>query len=252
MSSRFQAAWQKLRPQPRFRDPVVDFQISATSPQALAAEPLHRSRRGPFTSQHGNYVSLHLGGSTTDGVHAIMDRTAPDQLVFSYTQIMAGFTRFVHAPAAVGMLGLGGGSLAKHCYKCLPQARIVVAEISPEVIALRHQFFIPNDDARFSVLETDGAAFVERSRTTFDVLLIDAYDEDGYPSHLGTSRFYHHCRRALVPQGVLVLNYSGAAWKLGSRRLSRVFRRQTVFYHCPDGDNVVAFATNGPLPAVVR
>jgi hypothetical protein len=36
------------------------------------------------------------------------------------------------------LIGLGGGSLVKYCYRNLPGTRIVVIEIDPEVIALRN------------------------------------------------------------------------------------------------------------------
>ena len=248
LSSYLQGIWRKFRAEPRFRDPVSDFHISATSPQALLEAPPIRSLHGPYLSEHGNYVSLHLGGSTADGVHAIMDRTAPVDLVFSYTQIMAGFERFGSAPRTIAMLGLGGGSLAKHCYHRFPETRIVVAEISPEVIALRRHFLIPEDDGRFSVLRTEGARFVKQSREAFDVLLIDAFDEAGHLPHFGTTAFYRDCLRALTAEGVLVLNFSGDTWRNCFRRLDKAFRHQIVLYRCPDGDNIIAFATKHPLP----
>jgi spermidine synthase len=49
------------------------------------------------------------------------------------------------------MIGLGGGSLVKYCHHHLPGARVSVAEISPEVIALRDRFRIPPDDERLEV-----------------------------------------------------------------------------------------------------
>ena len=207
-----------------------------------------RNLPGPYLFAHGDYLSLHLGNSTTDGVHATMDRTAPDHLVFSYTQIMAGFFRFQPTPHRIGLLGLGGGSLAKYCFRRFPEARITVAEISPDVIALRRSFFIPDDGERFSVVHTDGVAFVQGSRCAFDVLLVDAFDESGHLPRFGTRAFYRSCFRALTDRGVLVLNFSGEAWQSCLPRLSRTFGKRIVLYHCPDGDNVIAFATRCPLP----
>lgn len=236
-------------PQPRLRDPSVDFDVVPTDQNALAAAPVYRGLPGPYLSEHGIFVSLHLGGSTADGVHAIMDKSAPSDLVFSYTRIMAGFSRFHPKPRTIGMLGLGGGSLAKHCYREYQDATIVVAEISAEVIALRHLFHIPDDDSRFSVLNTEGSTLVEQSCDRFDVLLIDAFDEAGQLPHLSTRSFYQACHRALTPAGVLVLNFSGETWKTALLRLNRVFGGRSVLYCCPDGDNTIAFATKGSLPS---
>ncbi|MFN2975910.1 fused MFS/spermidine synthase [Terriglobus aquaticus] len=232
---------------PCFRDPVLDFGITATSPLALEHAPEVRHGCGAYVSEHGNYLSLYLGGSTVDGVHAVMDCTAPAELVFSYTQIMAGFSRFVPHPHHIGMLGLGGGSLAKHCYEAFPESRITIAEISPEVIGLRGRFLIPDDDERLCVLLADGAKLVANSRDRFDVLLVDAFNEGGHMDHLGTVRFYRNCHRALTPSGILVLNFSGDAWQGSLSALHRLFRDQVVLYRCPDGDNVIAFAGKATL-----
>lgn len=44
------------------------------------------------------------------------------------------------------MIGLGGGSMPKWCYHQLPATDITVIEISPIVISLREQFYIPADN----------------------------------------------------------------------------------------------------------
>lgn len=233
----------------RFRDPVLDFGIRATPVQAIEHDPVTRHDPGPYVSEHGQYLSLYLGASSADGVHAVMDCRAPDALVFSYTQIMAGFSRFVPDPDCIGMLGLGGGSLAKYCFRAFPRSKIFVAEIYQEVIALRRRFLVPEDDERFSILLADGAQFVKRSRGRFDVLLVDAFDEGGHLAHLGTRRFYRNCHRALTDRGVLVLNFSAEAWRSAVSPLRKTFRDQVVLYRTPDGDNVIAFASKRGLPA---
>ena len=50
---------------------------------------------------------------------------------------MMGFLLFIPSPARILMVGLGGGSLAKFCFRHLPDAAIDVVEINPHVIALR-------------------------------------------------------------------------------------------------------------------
>lgn len=103
----------------------------------------------------------------------------PDALDLRYTQKMMAFLLFNEKPEHIVMLGLGGGSLAKYCYRHLPNARISVVEINPEVIALRSYFNIPQDDSRFQVVCGDGARFIAEEKAPIDVLLIDAFDEQG-------------------------------------------------------------------------
>ena len=89
-----------------------------------------------------------------------MLKAAPERLVLDYTRTMMGFLLLQPAPQRIAMIGLGGGSLLKYCRRHLPDAEFTAVEISPEVIALRRQFGIPDDDARLRVVCADGADFV--------------------------------------------------------------------------------------------
>jgi len=135
-----------------------------------------------------------------------MDLRHPNALHLEYTRSMMGFVLFNPAPENLAMIGLGGGSLAKFCYKHLATSNIVVVEINPYVIALRNEFLVPEDDERFSVVEADGAQFVGSSSQAFDVILVDGYDHKGLPSALSTQGFYDDCFGTLAPNGILVVN----------------------------------------------
>lgn len=130
----------------------------------------------PFVYEEENLASLHF---EIDSVQSIMDKTLPDQLIFSYTKMMMGFLLFNDCPEHVGMIGLGGGSLPKYCYRHLLRTRISVAEISSEVIALRTYFQMPRDNDRFKIFLEDGAEFVKRQPGAFDVLMVDGFDIKG-------------------------------------------------------------------------
>ena len=107
------------------------------------------------------------------------------------------------------MIGLGGGSLPKFCYRHLPRSQITVVEINEDVIALRDEFCVPKDDERFRVVHDDGARYIERLDERMDVLLIDAFDADGIALSLAKSDFYSCAARQLTENGVLVMNFWG-------------------------------------------
>ncbi len=133
----------------------------------------------------------------------------PSALIAPYTRKMMAFLLFTPAPRHVLMIGLGGGSLAKFCYRHLPQTRISVVEISSEVIALRDEFAIPPDNERFEIIHDDGAAFLASMRLTPDIILVDAFDELGVAPSLVSSDFYERATRCLPAEGLLVVNLSG-------------------------------------------
>jgi spermidine synthase len=80
-----------------------------------------------------------------------------DILVLSYTRTMTAFILFNSEPKRIAVIGLGGGSMPKWCYRQLPSTDITVIEINPKVVPLRDQFYIPAGDDRFRVICGDGA-----------------------------------------------------------------------------------------------
>jgi spermidine synthase len=133
----------------------------------------------------------------------------PDELVISYTRAMMSFLLLEPAPKRIAMIGLGGGSLAKYCYRYLSRTEMTVVEISPDVIALRNEFAIPADDVRFRVLPDDGARWVADTRWLPDVLIVDGFDTGGLPAELSSQRFYDDCFASLADDGILAVNLWG-------------------------------------------
>lgn len=144
-----------------------------------------------------------------DSVQSTMRLDDPDALTCEYTRRMMSFLLFVPEPRDIVMVGLGGGSLAKFCYKHLRAAHLTAVEIDADIIALRDEFCIPLDDARFKVLHMDGARYLAERSEPIDVLLVDAFDEAGVAPTLATSEFYRHAAARLSGEGVLIMNMSG-------------------------------------------
>lgn len=205
----------------------------------------------PFVQEKGSEKTLHFA---LDEVQSRMDVRNPQALHLAYTRMMMGFLLFVPLPSTIGMIGLGGGSLAKFCHRHLPQARITVIEINPYVIALREEFRVPRDSERFEVIEADGAAFLRETTRRFDVLLVDAYDETGLPEPLATQRFFDDCRAALSPAGMLVVNLHGdhPHHTVHVDRLRRSFDDAVLVVDDTARDNRIVFAENGRPPAPLR
>ncbi|SIT50659.1 Spermine/spermidine synthase family protein (fragment) [Paraburkholderia piptadeniae] len=141
------------------------------------------------------------------GVQSCMLRKRPDALALGYTRTMMGFVLLHPGPRHISMIGLGGGSLAKYCYRHLPNARITAVEINREVIALRERFHIPPDDGRLTVLCADGTHYVSSGEIRSDVLVLDGFVANGLPRELGSRGFYEACHRHLNEDGVLVANF---------------------------------------------
>ncbi len=203
------------------------------------AESTATALRAPFVKRSWLLTSLQF---TATEAQSRMWTFRPQALLVGYTRSMMGFVRFVGHPERIAMIGLGGGSLAKYCYRHLPQAAIDVVEISPQVIALRNTFRVPKDDARFRVHLDDGALFLRRHRRRYDVLLVDGYDETGIPAPLASQRFYNDCHAALAEGGVLVVNLFCADADRHLQRIRKRFGAAMVSVPQPPMSNQVVFA----------
>lgn len=198
------------------------------------------------------YLTLQF---TRDEAQSRMLRGKPDALLVDYTRTMLAPLLFNPAPARIGMVGLGGGSQVKFCHRHLPQSRIDVVEINPQVIALRRRFRIPRDGQRLGVHLGDGAAFVRAQPGVFDLLLVDGYDPRGIPPALASQAFYDDCRASLRPHGFAAFNLfcDDAADHL--ERLRQSFGDALLVVEEPRMSNRVAFGWVGeadPLGELAR
>lgn len=161
----------------------------------------------PFIVDSGVRRFLHFDLDTMQSAMRLDD---PDRLSLRYTRKMMAFLLFNRAPERILLLGLGGGSLAKFCYRRLPCTALTAVEVNPNVIALREEFHIPRDDARFRVICADGVTYVARLNRSKDVILADACDRAGIAPEFNAIEFYQDAHRCLTPGGVFVINMCSA------------------------------------------
>lgn len=178
-------------------------------------------------------------------VQSQMREDEPDHLVLSYTRTMTAFPLFKRSLRHIAMIGLGGGSMAKWCYRRLPHADITVIEINPHVIALRERFSIPEDNHRFRVLCENGADYVARTSWQTDVLIVDGFDIDGQPPELCSRRFYDDCYQTLTSSGLMVVNLCGDDNRQVLTRIRKSFHDQVLTVTPEIDGNTVVFACKG-------
>jgi spermidine synthase len=205
----------------------------------------------PFIQDCGPLRYLHFG---LDNVQSVMRHDDPDALCLAYTRKMMAFLLFNEEPRRILLLGLGGGSLAKFCYRHLPSASITVLEIDPNVLALRREFQVPPDDERFRVMQGDGVAYVERReprgrQAPEDVILVDCCDRNGVSPTLSSPDLYANLRRRLSVGGVLVMNICGEDIEIESHlaRIRGVFGDRLISLPAKeDGNLIVLGFRTGP------
>ena len=204
-------------------------------------------------SEEAGVRYLHFG---SDWVQGAMRIARPWNLELAYTrEMMAGLLLRQERPwpRHALLIGLGAGSLTKYIYRHLPQTRITVVEINPEVeLVARFHFKLPQDPARLTIHIDDGAAFMAASQEQYDLILVDGFDPDARAGGLDTAPFYQHCRERLTADGLLSLNLLGRnrGFAASAERLRQAFDGRALVFPSCDSGNAIAFAASGNPVAV--
>ena len=193
---------------------------------------------------------LYFSAEWTQGAMRI---ARPNSLELTYTrEMMAGLLlREPPWPKEALLIGLGAGSLAKFIYHKLPDTKITVVEIDPQVeIIARLHFKLPDDPLRLSVLIGDGAQYMLEDGKKFDAIFVDGFDKRGRAGVLDTLPFYLACRARLTEHGLLGVNLLGRIKGFADsvKRLRSAFDgRITVFPPCDSGNTIAFGAGSDPV-----
>lgn len=202
----------------------------------------------PFVLDDGETRSLRFNMNYIQSLMRIADPWALD---VTYTRKMMAFLLFNRRPKTIVLLGLGGGSLAKFCYRNFPAAQVTAVELDPDVIAFRDEFLVPRDDERFRVLQGNAVDHVAGLEKT-DVLLVDAFDREGVAPDLVTLGFFEQARRALSGHGLLVMNIAGEkdSWQPAVESMQAAFGERIAVIPVREDCNYIllALANHAPEP----
>jgi len=209
--------------------------------RVLNGPALYR-RDGIEVRERNGVRTLHLGSDT---IQSAMRVDQPDVLELSYTRAMMAFLLFCVPPRRVLLVGLGGGSLAKHIYRTMPEAGIDVVEVNEGVVEVARTYFhLPAESARLTVSIGDGAEYVFSVKAPVDALLVDAYDGRSLAASLATDQFFAGARRVLRAAGVLAMNLwsNDRAFDRNVQRIERAFAGRCLCLPAERPGNVIVIA----------
>lgn len=199
-------------------------------------------------SEEGGVRFLHFGSLWIQGAMRI---ARPWNLELEYTKEMMASLLMrddYHFPRRVLLIGLGAASITKFLYRNFPLARLTVVEIEPRVVAAAKQFFkLPEDPKRLNIVIGDGAKFVAETDKTYDLILVDGFDEDARPGELDTLPFYQMCRARLNNNGIMAVNLLGRSrgYSTSLQRLRDAFDTRALAFPSCESGNVIALAAAG-------
>ena len=185
-------------------------------------------------------------GTTRKSVANLRD---PDDLVLRYSQVMTVATLYPRELKRVLMLGLGGGSISTYLGRSLPEATVETVEIDRRVIETAKTYFGLIETPRVRYLDSDGRVFLNRSKESYDLILVDAFQGGYVPFHLLTKEFYTLIKARLAPGGAAVFNVHDGTKLYHStvKTLGEVFPTVELY---PSGvGEVITIVSAEPTPA---
>ncbi len=171
---------------------------------------------------------------------------APFETDFDYPAYLHATVAIVPEPRRALVIGLGGGTVVKQLWRDHPALVIDTVELEPRVAELARTHFALPDDERIAVHVGDGRAFLEAATTTYDIIIVDAFDDEAVPVPLRTEQFARLAFGRLADGGVLAYNMHGSVagdrskpFRVLHRTLANTFRHVWVF--------AVGLSAGGPV-----
>ncbi len=152
----------------------------------------------------------YLSFDRTRGSQSAVNINDPYELKYPYTRAMFLSLAFTdQLPEKVLFVGLGGGSMPKVMGKYLPQIQMDIVEIDSEVVRVAKKYFFFNPTSNTRIFIKDGRQFLRRHKDSYDIIFLDAYNNDAVPFHLTTKEFFEIVKKRLTPDGIVVSNVWG-------------------------------------------
>jgi spermidine synthase len=197
---------------------------------------------------NGDHRSLYFGPGH---LQSRMSLSRPQDLILSYTWHMATALLVVPEPRDILIVGVGAGSLIRFFSGYFPECRIDAVDYSSHIIHVARGFFRLPENERIVVYCRDGLQFLQEPRDKrYDLILVDAFDEQGMAPSVYSEPFFSRCLANLKNAGVVSCNL----WSNDARHLQEI---KTIFADhfagclylpVPDRGNIVALAMNDAVP----
>ena len=112
------------------------------------------------------------------------------------------------------ILGMGTGTYAKQCTEYFDNIYVEGVEIDEKITELAREYFDLPESVK--VTTYDGRAFLNVSEQTYDVIMVDAYQDITIPFQMSTVEFFSSVKAHLKENGVMVVNMNMKSDREGS------------------------------------
>jgi spermidine synthase len=160
-----------------------------------------------FVTENDGTRSLYFG----DGIlQSSIRLQQPGSIIDDYNQSIMSCLLFLKEPRSVLLIGLGGCSLVHFLLRAFPGCAVDVVEIRKQVIDLAFEYFLlPRWNPKLNIFHAAGQDFIRRQAEgngNYDLIIVDAFDDEGPAAALSETPFLNACRQRLKENGICVMN----------------------------------------------
>jgi spermidine synthase len=184
----------------------------------------------------------------TGNDQSMIRKSDPTAVPMEYIRVAAAGLAFTAGRERALVMGLGGGAFPMMLHRRFAGMKVDVVEINPVVADLAKRFFSVREDERLKIIVDDGARYMKQEGPRYDVILLDAYSDEGIPEHLRSAPFFEDVKARLAPKGAAVINIalmSSATEKRIIRAYASVFEGCVLLRGQRLG-NTILVGTQGP------
>lgn len=149
---------------------------------------------------------LYTMSTDSSGIQSAIKIEYPEELYFGYSKAYAWSESINPKINSALMIGGGGYSYPRYFLKTNLESRMDVVEIDPKMTELAKKYFSLIEDPRMTIIHQDARSFVRRSKKTYEVIFLDAFNSVTPPAHLTTQEFMSDLSQLLTDNGFLMIN----------------------------------------------
>ncbi len=211
-----------------------------------------------FVYQNGPVVTLRFGRQPLVQKQSEVNLSNLRQHMVEYTMLAFSGLFYKPEPKKILVLGLGGGVIPREMRYYFPELEIDVVEIDPEIPLIAKRFFSFREDEKMKVHIADGRMFIKKqlrseSVPKYDLIILDAFNNDYIPFHLMTKEFLTEVKGVLSDDGAVIANvfYNNRLFDAEFKTFLAVFERCQVFVGAYSG-NAMLIAPGPDSPTLTK
>lgn len=157
------------------------------------------------TEDKSNNVRF-LGFTRRRGSQSAINLDDPLDLHFDYTKTAMVCLAFKPEPKNTAIIGVGGGTFVRYLRHYYPVMLMDLVEVDRDVIEVARKYFALEIDDGMRLHIRDARKHFKKSKEKYDLIMLDAYNDENIPFHLTTIEFLFLVKSRLADDGVVMAN----------------------------------------------